>query len=197
MNFETALLLLPGLIIGLTFHEAAHALSAKLLGDRNPERMGRISLNPFKHLSPLGTLAIFILGFGWGRPVQVNILNFKRPKLYYLLSSLAGPFANILLSGIAFLGLYIFSYSEIMRNILEFIYVINGILAIVNLIPIPPLDGSKIWPCIIPGLRPVISRKFTIIWLVIVIVLLYTGVIGKAITFVVDLMAYPLRFIKP
>ena len=78
MNLMTALLLLPGLIIGLTFHEAAHAITAKWLGDRTSERMGRISLNPFRHLSPLGTLALFFIGFGWGRPVIVNLYNFKK-----------------------------------------------------------------------------------------------------------------------
>ena len=64
MSWEVALFLLPGLIVGITVHEAAHAITAKWLGDRNPERMGRVSLNPFRHLSPLGTLVLFVLGFG-------------------------------------------------------------------------------------------------------------------------------------
>ena len=87
---QTASVWLPGLIMGLTVHEAAHAITAKWLGDRTVEQMGRVSLNPLRHLSPLGTLALFILGLGWGKPVVVNVSNFKRPKLYYLLSSLAG-----------------------------------------------------------------------------------------------------------
>ena len=98
MKFLFGLFLLPGLIVGLTIHEAARALL-------RPNRWeieirsgcGRISLNPFRHLSALGTLAIFLLGFGWGKPVEVNLYNFRRPKLYFLLSSLAGPISNLLL----------------------------------------------------------------------------------------------------
>ena len=107
MSWEIALFLLPGLIVGLTVHEFAHAISAKWLGDRNPERMGRVSLNPFRHLSPLGTLALFVLGFGWGKPVEVNLYNFKKPKLYYLLSSLAGPASNLILCGLSLWVLYL------------------------------------------------------------------------------------------
>ncbi|MHC4126280.1 MAG: site-2 protease family protein, partial [Planctomycetota bacterium] len=91
MSWQTALFLFPGLIIGLTIHEFAHAITAKWLGDRYPEKMGRVSLNPLRHLSLWGTLALFILGFGWGKPVPINLYNFKRPKLYYLLTSIAGP----------------------------------------------------------------------------------------------------------
>ncbi len=191
MDLMTALFLLPGLIIGLTVHEAAHAITAKWLGDRTSERMGRISLNPFRHLSPLGTLVLFFIGFGWGRPVIVNLYNFKKPKLYYLLSSLAGPAANLILCGISLGLLYLYPhwimhqrwYIDVFILICKWIcmsvFVINAILACINLLPIPPLDGSKIWPCIIPGARPVISGKWTIVWMVVLVVSLYSGVIGK------------------
>jgi Zn-dependent protease len=174
----TAMFLLPGLIIGLTFHEAAHALTAKWLGDRTSERMGRISLNPLRHLSPLGTLALFILGFGWGKPVIVNLYNFRRPKLYYLLSSLAGPAVNLILCGIS-LGLLYLHPHVLIQWICMSVFFINAILACVNLLPIPPLDGSKIWPCIIPGAKPVISGRWTMVWMVVLVVALYTGVIDK------------------
>ena len=75
MNIELILLFLPGFLIGLTVHEAAHAISAKWLGDSTAEKMGRVSLNPMRHLSPMGTLAILFLGFGWEKPVIVNIYN--------------------------------------------------------------------------------------------------------------------------
>ncbi len=178
MNLMTAMFLLPGLIIGLTFHEAAHALTAKWLGDRTSERMGRISLNPLRHLSPLGTLALFILGFGWGKPVIVNLYNFRRPKLYYLLSSLAGPAVNLILCGIS-LGLLYLHPHVLIQWICVSVFFINAILACVNLLPIPPLDGSKIWPCIIPGAKPVISGRWTMVWMVVLVVALYTGVIDK------------------
>lgn len=179
MNFETALMLLPGLIIGLTVHEAAHAISAKWLGDRNPERMGRISLNPFRHLSPMGTLVLFFIGFGWGKPVEVNLYNFKKPKLYYLLTSLAGPASNLIICAII-LGVMRLPLSDFWRwNVCFGICVINTILAVVNLLPIPPLDGSKIWPCLIPGMRPSISGKWMMVWVVVLIVSMKMGLIGK------------------
>ena len=186
MDLYTALFLLPGLIVGLTMHEAAHAITAKWLGDPTGERMGRVSLNPFRHLSPLGTLALFILGFGWGKPVVVNLYNFKNPKLYYLLSSLAGPAANLVLCGLSLGILYGLPQSGVplrLRWTIAFIctsiFIINGILATVNLLPIPPLDGSKIWPCIIPGMKPTVSAKWTRVWIVVLLVCLFSGVIDK------------------
>jgi Zn-dependent protease len=187
MNWKIALILLPGLIIGLTIHEASHALSAKLLGDKTAYKMGRVSLNPFKHLSLLGTAALFILGFGWGKPVLVNLYNFKKPKLYYLLTSLAGPVSNLLLAaaalGILYLKphwtVYFLAYST---------FFVNIVLSVVNLVPVPPLDGSKIWPCLIPGLRPTVSGKWSAFWIIFLLIALYTGCIGILVGFVFDLM---------
>ena len=187
MNWKIALMLLPGLIIGLTIHEASHALSAKLLGDKTAYKMGRVSLNPFKHLSLLGTAALFLLGFGWGKPVLVNLYNFKKPKLYYLLTSLAGPVSNLLLAaaalGILYLKphwtIYFLAYST---------FFVNIVLSVVNLVPVPPLDGSKIWPCLIPGLRPTVSGKWSAFWIIFLIIALYTGCIGILVSFVFDLM---------
>jgi Zn-dependent protease len=186
MNWKIALMFLPGLIIGLTIHEASHALSAKLLGDRTAYKMGRVSLNPFKHLSLLGTAALFLLGFGWGKPVLVNLYNFKKPKLYYLLTSLAGPVSNLLLAAAA-LGIIYLHPPKILEFIIG-IFVVNVILAVVNLVPVPPLDGSKIWPCLIPGLRPTVSGKWSAFWIIFLLIALYTGFIGTLISFVFDLM---------
>lgn len=186
MNLHTALLLLPGLLVGLTIHEFAHAITAKWLGDSTAERMGRVSLNPLRHLSPLGTVALFILGFGWGKPVVVNIYNFKRPKFYYLLSSLAGPGANLVLCALSLGILYGLPQGGVplrLHRAIVFICVsifcINAILAVINLLPVPPLDGSKIWPCIIPGMKPTVSAKWTRVWMVVLLVCLFTGVIDK------------------
>jgi len=179
MGFAAEVLfLLPGLVIGITIHEAAHALSAKWLGDKYPQRLGRISLNPLRHLSIWGTLALFVLGFGWGKPVPVNLYNFKRPKLDYFLCSIAGPVSNLLLCAV--LGvLILLNPGRLMVSILIPIFTINLILAVINLIPIPPLDGSKIWPCVIPGMRPVISGKWSTFWVVVLLIGLYSGMIDK------------------
>jgi Zn-dependent protease len=187
MNLKLALLLLPGLIIGLTIHEASHALSAKLLGDRTAYKMGRVSLNPFKHLSLLGTAALFLLGFGWGKPVLVNLYNFKKPKLYYLLTSLAGPVSNLLLAATA-LGIIYLKPHLIIYVIALSTFLVNIILAVVNLVPVPPLDGSKIWPCLIPGLRPTVSGKWSAFWIIFLIIALYTGFIGTLVSFVLNFM---------
>jgi Zn-dependent protease len=178
MSWQMGLFLLPGLVVGLTIHEAAHAITAKWLGDNSAERMGRVSLNPLRHLSPLGTLALFVVGFGWGKPVVVNVYNFKRPKFYYLLSSLAGPASNLILCAFS-LGILYLRLHWIIEFICTSIFFINAILAVINLLPIPPLDGSKIWPCIIPGMKPTVSGKWTRVWMVVLLICLFSGVIDK------------------
>lgn len=198
MSWELGLCLLPGLVIGLTIHEFAHAWSASLLGDDFPRRRGRVSLNPLRHLSPLGTLAIFLLPMGWGKPVMLNLHNFRRPKRDYLLTSLAGPAANLLLAAvIAFLMLFTKHtywlgptcqpFIALVHYGLKFTAIINIALAMVNLLPIPPLDGSKIWTCLIPGMRPNMGKRVTMACVVIILVLASTGTLGKIIYPAVDL----------
>jgi Zn-dependent protease len=136
----------------------------------------------------LGTLALFFIRFGWGKPVIVNLYNFKRPKLYYLLSSLAGPAANLILCGISLGLLHLYSHWSI-QWICTSVFFMNAILACVNLLPIPPLDGSKIWPCIIPGARPVISGKWTMVWMAVLVISLYTGVLSKILGPVLGFLA--------
>lgn len=178
MIIQQALFLLPGLLVGITVHEAAHAASAKWLGDETAEKMGRLTLNPLKHLSLLGTVALFAVGFGWGKPVMINAQNFRKPKLHYLLSSLAGPASNLLLCALA-LGILYLHPPGIIELICLSIFYINAILAVINLLPIPPLDGSKIWPCIIPGFDIAVSEKWSGIWIVILLICVFTGVIGR------------------
>ena len=199
MRWMITLMFLPGLVIGLTLHEFAHAWAASLLGDDFARRQGRVSLNPFRHLSPLGTLFLLFLPFGWGKPVPVNLYNFKNPRRDYLLTSLAGPTANLLVVAVCF-GLmqftrrsYLFGESgatclSLTHYLLMMVLVINLMLAVVNLLPVPPLDGSKIWPCILPGVKPAgnINSLITIVFLVILmssgaIDFLTKNVVGKAI----------------
>jgi Zn-dependent protease len=172
--------LLPGLVIGIAIHEAAHAFVAKLLGDCYPKKHGRVTLNPFKHLSPLGTLAIFVLGFGWGRPVELNLYNFRRPKLYNFLTSIAGPASNLLLCVISF-GLLYFTTAVPVRWFLRSLFIINALLAFINLIPIPPLDGSSIWPCIIPALKLSVSDRWRNIWFGLLLIFFYTGGLNRVV----------------
>lgn len=188
MNLARAIVFLPGLLIGLTFHEFAHAWSASLLGDDFARRQGRVSLNPFRHLTPLGTLAILFLPFGWGRPVPVNLYNFSRPRRDYLLTSLAGPAANLLLAavclGLMHFCLHPFRYEGWQRpaimltyHLLQFAVLINTMLAALNLLPIPPLDGSKIWPCVLPHAKAAIQPKKNMFFLVVLVILVSTHAI--------------------
>jgi Zn-dependent protease len=198
MKFLMYLSIFPGFLVALTVHEAAHALVSKWLGDNYAQKQGRISLNPMRHLSALGTLMLFFVGFGWGKPVPVNLYNYRHPKFYYLLSSLAGPASNILLCLISLamvFGLNFICRTEqgqtdlskagyLAYTVLWFFFYtllyINVVLAVINLMPIPPLDGSKIWPCLIPGLRPSYSGKTMIIWIVVLIIAMQGDIISKA-----------------
>jgi Zn-dependent protease len=186
MDLTTALALLPGLVIGITVHECAHAWSAALLGDGFPRRQGRVSLNPLRHLSPLGTLALFVLPFGWGRPVVVNLYNFKHPKRDYFLSSLAGPLANVLVIGVCLVVMQAtrqtFAWGRAAEpallwghRFLTYVALINAVLAFVNLIPIPPLDGSKVWPWLIRGVSPTFGRAAQRLFLILLLVLVFTN----------------------
>ncbi len=204
MKFLFFLSFFPGFLVALSVHEAAHALVSKWLGDGYAQKQGRISLNPMRHLSALGTLMLFVAGFGWGKPVPVNLYNYKHPKFYYLLSSLAGPASNILLCLLSLALIYGVNFvcqTEQGRTELShacymvyaivwfFFYsllYINVILAIVNLIPVPPLDGSKIWPCLIPKMRPTYSGKTMWLWIVILIVLMRGDTFGKVIDPVIE-----------
>ena len=134
------------LVISLSFHEAAHAYVAKRLGDNTAELLGRLTLNPLAHLDPLGTIAILIAGIGWGKPVPVNPNNFREPKLDNLKVALAGPLSNLILA-LIFTGLnYLFQpqAGSIAANFTTLIIWFNILLMFFNLIPVPPLDGSKI-----------------------------------------------------
>jgi Zn-dependent protease len=197
MSNNETILMLPGLILGLTVHEFAHAWSASLLGDGFPRRQGRVSLNPLRHMSPSGTLAVLLLMFGWAKPVMVNVFNFKHPKRDYLVAGLAGPLANIVMAT-ACIGLMHLTNRvgmhqpapgfvlDLTHRVLRYAVLINVILAVLNLLPIPPLDGSKIWPCIIPGLKPVSGGPVTGFIIILFIVLMFAGVLSPMFGFVVD-----------
>jgi Zn-dependent protease len=150
------------LLVAITFHEASHAFVAHLLGDDTAKRAGRLSLNPFAHLDPFGTLMLFIVGFGWGKPVPVNPYLFRRdPRTGMGMVASAGPLSNFVLAALFALpvrfGAVPWQMSVPVSGVGEFIsilfvYIIlyNIILAIFNLVPIAPLDGFKIAVWILP-----------------------------------------------
>jgi len=135
-----------GIILAIGIHEAAHCYMADYLGDPTPRSMGRLSLNPLVHLDPLGTLVILFTGlFGWGKPSPFDPYNLKDPRRDTALIALAGPVSNILLAILLSLPLRFLSIPNSLVPIAYSLIALNINLAIFNLIPIPPLDGSKIF----------------------------------------------------
>ena len=168
------------LIIAFTVHELSHAVTADYLGDPTPRRMGRITLNPLKHLDPIGTLLLIVAGFGWAKPVMINPMNMRgNPRTSMAIVAAAGPVSNLLMAAIAavFFRLGVVSFTQtssaLSPSLLlsEFIW-INLILAFFNLIPIPPLDGSKILYALLPSelvyrLRPLEQFGFILLMAVV------------------------------
>ena len=145
---------IPALLIAVTIHEVAHALVADRLGDRTPRALGRITLNPFPHIDPLGALAFVVAGFGWAKPVPVNAANLRHPRRDMALVAAAGPVSNFL---VAFLGLVLFVLTRRsglvgvpVAQVLLWIFQFNLALGIFNLIPLPPLDGGHFLPYFLP-----------------------------------------------
>ena len=162
MNFFTQLLLIaPPILLALTVHEYAHGWTADKLGDPTARYAGRLTLNPLAHLDPIGTLMLFIVHFGWAKPVPVNPYNLRNPRKDMIWVSLAGPGANLLMAFALGTLLRPFELHRLtFSNPLNIIAImimygvfINIILAVFNLIPIAPLDGSKILLGLLPPER--------------------------------------------
>ena len=153
------LLLIPivlAIVMAITFHEFSHALVAEKLGDGTAKALGRLTLNPLSHIDPWGFLLLFLVGFGWGKPVPFNPHNLKNPKWGAALIGFAGPISNLLLGlvalGVLFLlrNLGLADPNALFKFFLVILIQFNLILMLFNLIPVPPLDGSKILLAIVP-----------------------------------------------
>lgn len=179
-------------IFAITVHESAHGLAAYWLGDDTAKRMGRISLNPLRHIDPFGLLMLAIVKFGWAKPVPINMRRFKNPKTGMALSALAGPAANVLLALLATFLYHICaravfaSGGEVWYYLaLLFLYMqlINAGLAVFNLIPIPPLDGSKIFAIILPEKAHTALMKYERYGFAVLMVLLFSGILDTPLNY--------------
>ena len=189
------------LIIAFTVHEWAHAYTAYKLGDDTPKEQGRLTWNPLQHLDPIGTLFIFIFGFGWARPVQVNRFRFKNPRVGGILVSLMGPMSNFILAILGCFIIYILAafgwmgslHPYVVQFFNLFIY-FNVLLFVFNLLPLPPLDGYRIIEDLVPS---TVRAKMTqyeqfgaLIFLILVLTPLgsYTiyPILNKAIPFITN-----------
>ncbi len=146
---------IPGLIIAIVVHEYAHARVAVAMGDFTPKATGRLTLNPMSHLDPVGLLMLLFCQFGWAKPVMINPLNFKNFKRGELLVALAGPAVNLITAFLALLILQIMATIGVemttgVKMVFSLIILYNINFAIFNMIPIPPLDGSKVLMSFLP-----------------------------------------------
>lgn len=202
MDFDITgkLMVIPGIIIGLAFHEFAHAKAADMLGDPTPRSMGRVTLDPIVHIDILGFIMLIIAGFGWGKPVVVNPGNYGNPRRDEIIVSAAGPVMNLIIAAalliilkIIFIFQISFFYSavgEIIIKILESGVWINIVLMVFNLIPIPPLDGFNIFSEIFnlrgKGIYYQLYDKGQLILLILIITNLSGKILGPPVMFIYD-----------
>ena len=164
LPIEIIIILLPILIFSLSFHEFAHGYVAYILGDNTASYNGRLTMNPFAHLDPVGSMMILFVGFGWAKPVPINPANFSNPRTDNMKVAIAGPLSNLflaLLGGIIF-RLLTNDIIYINKNIIDILYIfilINIRLAVFNMLPIYPLDGSHIFGNIISAKNPNLAYK--------------------------------------
>ena len=183
------------LLTAFPVHECAHAWVAEKLGDPTARNAGRITLNPFKHLDLFGTLCMIFVGFGWANPVPVNPNNFKNPKNGMALTAIAGPVSNLIMSFIAmiiyrvlfFVGLANGSYPTVAMNVFALVVTLNLSLAIFNLLPIPPLDGSRIFNLFMSEKTYFKVMKYEKYVVVGLAVLLYSGLLDKPLSWLQDI----------
>ena len=157
-DLEIILLRVPAIIIALTVHEFSHGFMAYLLGDRTAKRDGRMSFNPLRHIDPIGMICLILIGFGWAKPVMVNPRNLKDPKHGMGLTAVAGPVSNFILAFIVMLVYYPLVMTVgldraaigYLFTFLWILFSINIVLGIFNMLPIPPLDGSKVFAVFLP-----------------------------------------------
>jgi Zn-dependent protease len=184
------ILLAVVLLYSVIAHEVAHGWAALLFGDDTAKRYGRLTFNPVSHLDPVGTLMLFLAGFGWARPVPVDYYNLKNSRLALICVSLAGCITNILIAILALFLLqsHLIRPTSVLAAMLPIIVRINIILGAFNLIPIPPLDGSKILMGFLPLKAQEALGRLEPYGFFILAILLFTGLLDPLIGFMQNLI---------
>lgn len=198
------------IFLTMPVHEAAHAFTADRLGDRTARYQGRLSLNPFNHIDPIGAVCILLFGFGWARPVPVNPNNFKNPKRGMAITAIAGPVSNII---VAFISLLLMNGTEavlflthpsllsvptawlIVILFFRYVSMINISLAVFNLIPIPPLDGSRLLTAVLPNRTYYRLMQYERYFFIALVALLWTGILDIPLSYLSDAVSSALGWL--
>lgn len=188
---------ITALLVAITVHEFSHALVADRLGDPTPRLQGRLTLNPLSHLDPIGTLLLFLVGFGWGKPVQFDPYNLKNPQKDAALISFAGPVSNLAAAAIASLALRTFPDGELL---LATIIRLNVLLAVFNLVPVHPLDGGKVLSGLLEPNQARVFDAFTTRYGIFILILLLLPIFGGVpilFAFISPIINFLLAFFIP
>lgn len=198
---QRLLLTAPPILLALTVHECAHAWVAYRMGDPTAKMLGRVTLNPIKHLDPIGTIALFLSGmFGWAKPVPINPRNFRDISKGMMLVALAGPASNLCLAAVFAILYKLFTLAggglsaaapQVYKPLfimVELSIVLNVSLAVFNLVPIPPLDGSRVLSNLLPANKALALSRVEPYGFMILIILITTGIINRFVSPLVFLM---------
>lgn len=186
------LIMAAAAMLCITFHETCHGLAAYALGDPTAKRMGRLSLNPLKHLDPMGLLMMLVAKVGWAKPVPVDARHFRNPRAGMAIVSVAGPLSNVLLSAVAAAGYTasmfysIFleaAWLELLGEFFYYVFFISAGLAVFNLLPIPPLDGSKVLFSFLPRELYWKLMRYERYGMFVLMALLLTGLLDVPLNF--------------
>ena len=183
------LMTVPILIISLTLHEISHGFASYLMGDKTAKYNGRLSINPLKHIDWFGFFMLLIAGIGWAKPVPVNMFKFNDPKKGMAITALAGPLMNVLLVFVSLilyaLGI-VFDWNVYVQMFLFIAIQYNAVIAMFNLLPIPPLDGSKILFAFLPDKYYYRVLAYEQYGMILIIILSFTNMTSKLISTGVD-----------